>query len=992
MPNPKSKQISWYLLPSVLLALILLSLATNTKARSINDYQVPPSKNFSVKDGLAQVSVFDIAQDSDGFIWIATQKGADRFNGYDFTNFGQRVPLSDGLSSDLVYAVELEPRSGDMWFGTLNGLNVLRYDTKKFERILLPEEDEQKIYSIYIDHESNVFVGTQNGFYVKPAASNLFQLLSDKTQTIVVEDINRLDDNSVLAATSDGLYQYNKEMNFWKLVLLDGVGVESVLVDSNNQLWAGTIGKGLYRADIVNGQIQNLVYIGSKDGFDDSLINDIKEMKDGSVWIATTRGITIFPDATKPEFLNYFEREKPDSSIIDTHSIVFFENDSGLILVGTNASGFNVVDSNKTMFRRYLIPDNLHHYHIAAQSDDTLWFAVESGIWKRTPDSVLTGPYPSGLGEQTGNKVMSIRYAEDSDTLWVATRLGLGKVTKDSSSVDMVAFENKAIYSIATAPNGVWIGSTSHGLHFYDTRVEEITKSFDTGMVVGLNLVGENQLLVATANGLILLNTATDIIRTITTETPLQQPIAHNVVTWVSKYETGKYFIGLHSHGLMMMELENFESEPKFTQLFPNSELAKSSIGAVIVDSAGNAWISTERGIAKGNLENGSLSYFDENDGTNESGYYIGASAQLSDGSIYFAGDQGVSYFYPQNITKNTAMPPLKITEARTLRLGDNFGAKRVISDFANKDSIVLEPKDIMLAVDFAALEYGSPETIQYAYRLMGFDDRWQYLDAKNRTVTYTNLDPGLYSLELKTTNRNGIWNTDAETLKITVSPPWWQTPWAITLFLLAILLVLYTLFRWRTYALHKNAIQLQKSVDEKTIELKQANARLSLLITLDPLTKVFNRRGFTNALAREFSRYQREGATFSIVLIDVDFFKKINDENGHESGDKVLIEITNLLKEHARSYDILARWGGEEFILLLPGTKLPEAILIANKYREIIAEHVFKVSKLSLNVTLTAGVANISQHSSTEACINHADKLLYEGKNMGRNQVLPML
>ena len=130
----------------------------------------------------------------------------------------------------------------------------------------------------------------------------------------------------------------------------------------------------------------------------------------------------------------------------------------------------------------------------------------------------------------------------------------------------------------------------------------------------------------------------------------------------------------------------------------------------------------------------------------------------------------------------------------------------------------------------------------------------------------------------------------------------------------------------------------------------------------------------------------------FSIILIDIDFFKRINDDYGHESGDKVLVRFAEILQECARDYDILARWGGEEFIVLLPNTQLKDAINIANKYRQRIGAEAFKVNNGSIHVSLTAGVANIQSDDSIEACIKRADNLLYEGKNLGRDQVLPML
>ncbi|MBF7072384.1 diguanylate cyclase [Glaciecola sp. MH2013] len=974
----------------VITIISIYSLATS--ATTYNDYQLPPSRNYSVQDGLAQVSIYDFAQDHKGFIWLGTQKGVDRFDGYDFINYSQNNKDGNGLSSDLVYAVEHDPITGDMWFGTLNGLNVLRAQSQKFELVPLPLDTEKAINSIYIDPKGNVFVGTQTGFYVKMSDDEEFRLASTATEAIVVEDINAESQTTVLAATAKGLYRYHTVRKTWELVLLEGISLESVLVDSKQQLWVGSIGEGLFKADLIQQQFRNVENISSDQGFSDSLINDVYEMPDGSIWVATTNGMSIFPNAESKEFLNYYKRDSNGKDALNSHLISLFSNDTGLVFFGTNANGFSVVDPNRNMFGRYVIQDNLHHYNVAVEKDDTLWIAAESGVWQRAVDGEIIGPYLTQEGDQTVNKVMSLKFDETSQTVWVATRLGLGKIVSNSNFIEYVAFENKEIYTLEIVTNGVWIGSTKHGLHFYDFEQGKITQSYETPMVIDIFVRNDRELMVATTNGIYLINTVTKDVRVITTNSDLAMPIAHNVITWLSEHKPGEYFVGLHSHGLMLLTLDSFSDEPKFKQLFTDSVLMKASIGAVVKDRSDKLWISTEGGIAKGDMSTGELAYFDETDGTNASGYYIGAAVSLSDGSIYFAGDQGITYFYPQDIVKNVTMPLLQITHARSLRLEDKTGAQRSLSQASKTGRITLDSKDIMLAVDFAALEYGSPDTIEYAYRLLGFDEGWQYLDSRNRTITYTNLDAGEYSLEIKSTNRYGVWNPEAVTLAIDVKPPWWKAPWALMLFSVLIALFLFLIFRWRTYALHKSALRLKRSVEEKTIELKQANARLSLLITLDPLTQVFNRRGFTDALSREFSRYQREQATFSIVLADIDFFKKINDENGHEVGDKILVEIARVLREQIRSYDILARWGGEEFIILLPNTKLPEAIFIANKYREIISDQRFSIAGKEMGVTLTAGVANISEHENVDACINHADKLLYEGKKMGRNQILPML
>ena len=715
-------------------------------------------------------------------------------------------------------------------------------------------------------------------------------------------------------------------------------------------------------------------------------------MQDDSIWVATTNGLSIFPEPNKLSFVTFFDSSSNSKDTLQSHIHALFSTDNGLVFIGTNGNGVGVIDQNKTMFKRFVLDNNQHHFSVAPKDKDVNWLVAESGVWLINPDKTVSGPLIDEARTQKTNKVMSVAYDKARRTLWIATRLGLARYRDGDEFVEPVDLKNKELYTLEISPNGVWVGTTKHGLYFYDFESQSTTMHFNTPMVIDITYSNEQELIVGTTNGLFLINPQSRQVRVITEDKENPTTIAHNVITWVSKVSPSRYYVGLHAHGLMQMDLDDFESEPVFTQLFADSALSSSSIGAVVEDEDGVLWISTERGIARGNLETQELDYFDQNDGTNESGYYIGASAVNSDGEILFAGDQGLTYFYPESISKNQEMPALQITKISKLSSDDNYGASESLDQDNSYTKVVLRPEDLLLTIDFAALEYGSPESIEYAYRLLGFDSRWQYLDSRNRTITYTNLDPGNYQLEIKSTNRYGLWSNNPRFVDIQVLPPWWRTPIALFAMGILIFFILFVIFRWRTYALHKRSEELLQSVKSKTQELQLANERLKVLTTLDPLTEVANRRGFTENLSREFSRYEREQIPFSIILIDIDFFKKVNDNYGHESGDIVLKEIADVLRQSTRSYDILARWGGEEFIALLPNTRLPEAIFIANKYREVISEHVFDVKQGKISITLTAGVACIDDHKSSDDCISQADKLLYEAKNMGRNQVLPML
>lgn len=181
----------------------------------------------------------------------------------------------------------------------------------------------------------------------------------------------------------------------------------------------------------------------------------------------------------------------------------------------------------------------------------------------------------------------------------------------------------------------------------------------------------------------------------------------------------------------------------------------------------------------------------------------------------------------------------------------------------------------------------------------------------------------------------------------------------------------------------------LEFEVAERTAALSELNRQLSEIVRVDPLTGVLNRRGFVAEAERELQRMFRTNRTFSIVLADIDHFKSVNDRYGHAAGDHVLKRVSARIREAMRDVDRLARWGGEEFILLLPETDVEGATILAEKLRELISGNVFEFESMRLGVTMTFGVAAIRRGESLESCIARADVALYQGKDQGRNRVM---
>ncbi len=982
------------------LAVVSLSFSSFVMCSDASQYQTSRIKSYGVSDGLKQTSVYDIALDKNGYIWLATQSGIDKFDGYNFTNYGQSDIPGKGPSGSLIYNLEIHPISGDIWIATVNGLNVLRSETQLFELFELYDhqgKSDKSIKIIFIDSDQNIYAGTDRGLYRKRADENEFTIVSMPNQATVIIDVISLNKDKLLVATSNGVMSYHKKTEVWRDEILLKLEVTALEIDKQGYLWAGTKAQGLFRAKIDDDTFSAVTSVVSTVGFSDSIINDIQQMNDDSIWVGTTRGIFIFPDPNNFSFINLVNRANDSETKVENNVGKLFKTDKGLIFFATYSSGFKVLDLNSTMFSRFFLYPNQVSYFVTKEANDSLWVATKEGVYKINPDKSVEGPWIGRSEKESINQVKTLAFQDKTNTLWIGSRLGLGKLVPGDTYIKDIGIKNASVYSITVGlDENIWVGTWTEGLYVFDPIANRIVKNFDLPMATRILPVSDTLVLVSTANGLILINPQTDEVRKLNNDPEDVNSLVHDVVTWISVRDENSYYVGTQGHGLLLLELSDINGEAKFSRLFLNTGLSASSIAAVVEDEGGNLWVPTESKIFRANLESGRVDAFDHNDGVNSTGYYIGSYAKKNDGTVVFAGDRGVTYFSPELIEKPEDLPRIHFTRIAILNENDSRGINEKFNIVPNEEStvtrITLTPDDILVSIEFAAIEFGSPESIEYAYRLIGFDDRWQYVDSKNRTATYTNLRPGTYILEAKSTNRYGVWNDKPQRMTIQVLPPWWQTVWAtITFGLIAIVLV-FVIFRWRTYALHKRSVTLYQNVQEKTIELQMANEKLTLLTTLDPLTQVYNRRGFTDAVGKEFSKYKRSNELFSIILIDIDFFKRINDEYGHEAGDEVLIKFANVLAQCMRDYDILARWGGEEFIVLLPNTELKDAINIANKYRETIRDEVFVVADKSLRVTLTAGAADINGYTSVDQCIKRADDLLYEGKNLGRDQVLPML
>ena len=178
---------------------------------------------------------------------------------------------------------------------------------------------------------------------------------------------------------------------------------------------------------------------------------------------------------------------------------------------------------------------------------------------------------------------------------------------------------------------------------------------------------------------------------------------------------------------------------------------------------------------------------------------------------------------------------------------------------------------------------------------------------------------------------------------------------------------------------------KLESIVSEKTEELEIKNRELEKLASVDLLTCLYNRRKITEILEAELKRFNRHNVIFSLMFLDIDYFKKINDTYGHDVGDIVLKGFADLLVSNVRSVDNVGRWGGEEFLIVLIESDSEKAKIVAEKIQASLSDVSFdEVGK----ITASIGISEATNEDTLETIIKRADEALYRAKDLGRNRI----
>jgi diguanylate cyclase (GGDEF)-like protein len=388
-------------------------------------------------------------------------------------------------------------------------------------------------------------------------------------------------------------------------------------------------------------------------------------------------------------------------------------------------------------------------------------------------------------------------------------------------------------------------------------------------------------------------------------------------------------------------------------------------------DARGNIWLSTRpprvvrrradgtyerEGHAIGAMEGDALNFYADPDGV-----------------MWIGGERGLYRIDPRGVAEPRRQPAPAIR-----RVVD--GNERVLFDGTiarTAPATTLPHRFGRVRIEVAPLSYRAK--LQYQYRLDPIDSEWSSW-TDQAFLDYTNLGANDYTFRFRTRGAGGAISNEAR-WSFTVLAPWYATRWAFVLWVVLAALLLAAIVWLRTRTLRLRARRLQSLVDEQTVMLRRANDELERLSLADPLTGVANRRAFDRAIAEAWKRAVRHRRGLAVIMLDLDHFKVLNDSQGHTAGDECLRAVAKTMESAVRGNgdDVVARWGGEEFAVLLGDADADAAVAVAQRMRTNIE---------ALGVTASLGVAVRANDADPTALIDRADRALYAAKRAGRNQV----
>ncbi len=962
--------------------------------------------------------------DTHGFVWFGSEDGLERWDGYRIRRYEPRRDDVYSLPDDFVRSLAIGP-DGQLWVGT-NSNGIARYNPRLdvFNRFRSPLHlgiaGSGSVRSIVGDGAHGLWLGTSVGLehFDIPSGTFVDVPVDASLELPGVNAVWRDADGRLWIGTGYGLfrsqaYPQPSAIQFVRVPLAiaepNGKGsvVTALLRDSRGSLWIGTT-MGAFVLSATENLPRRVRESGpSPSSLDRQMVSAIVEVRPGLVWIGTYGQGIVAVDKATGETHRIVNNPSVEDSLGDNVVLSMYCDYAGTVWVATNTKlSRSLSNAGLETYRGESVAANPAAPPRRATSrfedglvapvlslrDGSLWLGVRTrgiamfdaeGRWTgeirpnlSTAGPTVTTPYVHAMAETSGGIYFSANKLYRSDSQGRRWR-----------KVSFGERQDTNIPTLLADGDCLWVG-TVEGV--WCKRLDDSRASQPSAPVVRTN-AQVNAMARGTGNDL-WIGTGTELIRydLVTHETERTRldpddpqptkpaaPIASLLLD-----PSGKLWITTNGSGLWVMEGRDAKGASRFRRATATPAIPD-VLGTVLSASDGTIWMMLDSGLGVYDPARSTFRALLPADGVEIMDYVFGSGTKTSAGQLIFGGAGGITIIQPELVKPWKFIPPVAVTEV--VAGGRQFAPEAFNTDGTNS-TIQLAPDARTLSVEFAALDYSAPEQNLYAYRLVGFDRDWIQTDATRRSASYTNLPKGQYTLELRGSNRNGVWGKTLR-IPIDVLPAWYETIWARIGYVVLFVLSLVGLFRLGRMFAAARERELERQVAVRTEELRQSQLQLEELAYYDHLTGLANRRMFNVCFRRLLALSRRQKAHFTVILFDLDRFKEVNDTYGHAAGDELLKTVAGRLNPIVRDSDCFARLGGDEFGILL--AEFPGDVALGSICAKIAATFAepLRFEGKDLSVTFSIGVAVYPDDGIDEpSLLQTADEGLYAVKRSGRN------
>lgn len=865
-------------------------------------------KHLTPDDGLSSSTVTCLFKDHKGFMWIGTYYGLDRFDGYQFTVYNNSSTDSNSLAHDFVFTI-LEDRQNNLWIGTQQGLSLYDWKKDQFVNYMHSRSSPLSVYNCNVldiveDSLGNFWLATNQGviYYDKKNNKTVhYTYDSNNPKSLSYFDVERIfidSKKNVWISTRRGLNLFQPETGTFLHIIPDtdkhrkrsDIYYTYMVEDKEGSLWFGTYGEGLFRFDPKKSSHAwtNYHYLPQDNGsLSANRVHTLFLDQQDRLWVGVENGGLNLFDRRSRKFWHYRANELDPNSLNNESIYSIYEDELQNFWIGTFAGGINISKFNSDAILAYTnlpgVPTSLSNNSVTCFMEDyrgRIWIGTDGGGLNLFDSQ--TGRFTQFNSKNTNlNSDAVLSIIEDSDhQMWLGT-WGGGLSKFDVKTLSFLSFttNNSAIpdnniFSIIEDEKGnLWLGSFQNGLIQYEKKKKHFNSFTSTNSSLSLNMISvvreipDGRILVGTPAGLNLFDPIKKRFKTYFHNPEDPHSLSSDGIRTIVVENDTAIWIGTENG------LDRFNPKTEsFTNFSTEDGLLNNVIKGLVFDGKGKYWIGTNKGICRWDVREHKSKNFTKSDGLPSNEFNDRSAVRLKDGRILMGGTKGFAIIYPDRIKENWNVPRILMTDFLVFNKPITPGVAGSVLEthISETEELTLSYKEAIITFQFAAMDFIAPEKNQYAYFMEGFEKNWNYVGTQ-RTATYTNLNPRKYVFRVKASNNDGIWNEVGTSLKIIITPPFWETVWFRIVGIALVIGGLFMGYKIRTARIRARNRELEQHILERTAELETANKELeafSYSVSHDLRAPLRAIDGFTNILLEDYKSFlDEEGKRVCAVI-----------------------------------------------------------------------------------------------------------------------------